>query len=119
MFEGRAEQVDLISLLSTGEARGANSLLRVYWICVRDVAASLFTSTLSCAVSLSVKLFFQPTQLSSFVLNGKVRVMLITCTICSLKSVKSRDGTRERTCLRDIIRAELSWDLCLRGLSGW
>ena len=29
MFEGRAEQVDLISLLSTGEARGANSLLSV------------------------------------------------------------------------------------------
>ena len=81
MFEGRAEQVDLTSLLSTGEARGANSLLRVYWICVKDVAASVFTSTLSCAVSLSVKLFFQPTQLSGFVLNGKVKVMLIT--MCS------------------------------------
>ena len=47
----------LISLLSTGEARGANSLLRVYWICMKDVAASLFTSTLSCAVSLSVNFF--------------------------------------------------------------
>ena len=45
--------------------------------------------------------------------NGKVKVMLIT--ICSLKSAKSRDDTRERMCLRDIIRAELSWDLCLRG----
>ena len=45
MFEGRAEQVDLISLLSTGEARGAtNSLLRVYWICVKDVAAAVCTS---------------------------------------------------------------------------
>ena len=30
MFEGRAEQVVLISLLSAGDARGANSLL---WVC--------------------------------------------------------------------------------------
>ena len=30
MFEGRAAQVDLILLLSTGEARGANSILRVF-----------------------------------------------------------------------------------------
>ena len=63
MFEGRAEQVDLISLLSTGEARGANSLLWVCWICMKDVATTLCASTLSCAVSLSVN-FFQPTQLS-------------------------------------------------------
>ena len=28
MFEGRAAQVDLISLLSTGKARGTKSLLR-------------------------------------------------------------------------------------------
>ena len=60
MFEGRAAQVDLISLLSTGEARGANSILRVYWICVKNVPAAVFTSTLSCAVSLSVKLFSSP-----------------------------------------------------------
>ena len=39
MFEGRAEQVDLISLLSTGEARGANSLLWVCLIFVKNVAA--------------------------------------------------------------------------------
>ena len=29
MFEGRAEQADLISLLSTGEARGENKLVTV------------------------------------------------------------------------------------------
>ena len=76
MFEGRAEQVDLISLLSTGEARGAtNSLLRVYWICVKDVAASVFISTLSCAVSLSVK-FFPAYPAERCALNGKVKVVL-------------------------------------------
>ena len=32
MFEGRAAQVDLILLLSTGEARGINSPLLVCWI---------------------------------------------------------------------------------------
>ena len=41
MFEGRAAQVDMISLLSTGEARGANSLLSMCLICVRDVAADV------------------------------------------------------------------------------
>ena len=41
MFEGRAAQVDLISLLSTGEARGANSLLSMCLICVKDVAADV------------------------------------------------------------------------------
>ena len=41
MFEGRAAQVDLISLLSTGEARGANSLLSMCFICVKDVAADV------------------------------------------------------------------------------
>ena len=39
MFEGRAAQVDLISLLSTGEARGENSLLSMCLICVKDMAA--------------------------------------------------------------------------------
>ncbi len=43
MFEGRAAQVDLILLLSTREARGANSILRVFlylcecstiWMCI-------------------------------------------------------------------------------------
>ena len=34
MFEGRAAQVDLISLLSTGEARGANSRQTRYCECV-------------------------------------------------------------------------------------
>ena len=35
------------------------------------------------------EIVFQPTQLSGFVLNGKVKVMLIT--MCSLKSVQSSD----------------------------
>ena len=39
MFEGRAAQVDLNSLFSTGEARGANSLLSMCLICVKDMAA--------------------------------------------------------------------------------
>ena len=41
MFEGRAAQVDLISLLSTGEARGANSSLSMCLICMKDVAAGV------------------------------------------------------------------------------
>ena len=41
MFEGRATQVGLISLLSSGEARGANSLLSVCLVCVKDVAANV------------------------------------------------------------------------------
>ncbi len=51
------------------------------------------------------------------VLNGKVRVMLTM--VCSHPSVQSRDGPREGAYLGYIIRAVLSWDLCLRGLSGW
>ena len=50
-------------------------------------------------------------------LNGEVKVMLIT--MCSIKSVQLSDDTRERAYLGDIIRAVLSWDPCLRGLSGW
>ena len=38
MFEGRAEQVVMFSLLSTGDARGTNSLLWVWWRVVKDVA---------------------------------------------------------------------------------
>jgi len=66
MFEGRAAQVGLISLLSTGDARGTNSSLSMCLICVRDVAAvcCVHISTLSSSVSLSVNLFFQSTQLS-------------------------------------------------------
>ena len=41
MFEGRAAQVDLISLLSTGEARGANLSQSMCLICVKDVAADV------------------------------------------------------------------------------
>ena len=52
-----------------------------------------------------------------FELNGKVKVMLTK--VCSLSSVMSRDGPRERAYLGDIIRAVLSWDLRPRGLSGW
>ena len=45
-------RLTLISLLSTGEARGANSILRVYWICVKNVAATVCASTtLSYAVT--------------------------------------------------------------------
>ena len=54
---------------------------------------------------------------SQFALNGKARVMLTKMR--SLSSVLSRDGPRERADLGDIIRAVLSWDPCLRGLSGW
>ena len=66
MFEGRAAQVGLISLLSTGDARGTNSSLSMCLICVMDVAAvcCVHISTLSSSVSLSVNLFFQSTQLS-------------------------------------------------------
>ena len=38
MFEGRAEQVVMFSLLSTGDARGTNSLLWVCGFVVKDVA---------------------------------------------------------------------------------
>ena len=41
------------------------------------------------------------------VLNGEVKVRLTTCTVCS-------QGRTWKT-----IRAVLSWDPCLRGLSGW
>ena len=44
MFEGRVEQVVLTSLLSTGDARGINSLLCVCWLVVKDVAAAGCTS---------------------------------------------------------------------------
>ena len=103
MFEGRAEQVDLISLLSTGEARGANPILRVYWICVKNVAAAVVRIYFELCCLIVGVTFFQPTQLSGCVLNGKVKVMLIT--MCSLNSVQSSDDTRERTYLGDIIRA--------------
>ena len=58
MFEGRAIQAVLISLLSTDEARGANRYVRVFWIRC-DVCGSswLLHSALSCAVSLSVRFF--------------------------------------------------------------
>ena len=67
MFEGRASKAVLISLLSTGNslARGANSLLSMCMICVKNVAADVVhLPALSSAVSLSVIFFFQPTQLS-------------------------------------------------------
>ena len=67
MEDVRGPRVVLISLLSTGDARGANSLLWVCGFVVKDVAIIMLVvhlSALSCAVSLSVNLFFQPTQLS-------------------------------------------------------
>ena len=63
--------------------------------------------------SLVKKIPVHPTE--RVVLNGKVKVMLTK--VCSLSSVQSRDGPRERAYLGDIIRAVLGWDLCLRGLS--
>ena len=98
MFEGRAEQVDLISLLSTGEARGSEGgkLVTASVLDLCEGCSSICVHIyfeLRCLIVGEIY-FFQPTQLSGFVLNGKVKVMLIT--ICSLKSVKSRDDTRER-----------------------
>ena len=64
MFEGRAAEADMISLLSTGEAMGTNSLLSRCMICVKNVAADVVhLPALSSTVSLSVNYFFQPTQL--------------------------------------------------------
>ena len=64
------------------------------------------------------EIVFQPSDPAErFVLNGKVNELVIT--VCSLRRVLSRDGPRERAYLGDIIRAVLSWDPCLRGLSGW
>ncbi len=58
MFEGRAVQVDLISLLSTDEARGANSIkCECFGFVVMYVAATGCASALSCVVSLSVRFF--------------------------------------------------------------
>ena len=76
MFEGRAAQVDMISLLSTGEARGANSLLSMCMICVKNVAADVVhLPALSSAVSLSVN-FFPAYPAERCALNGKVKVVL-------------------------------------------
>ena len=61
IFEGRAAQVDLISLLFTGDARGANPLL---W-CWAGVgrAATVSTSIYFELCCLIVgEFFFQPTQ---------------------------------------------------------
>ena len=74
MFEGRAAQAVLISLLSTDEARGINSFTASVSICVKDAAAGC-TSALSCAVSSSVR-FFPVYPAERCVLNGKVTVVL-------------------------------------------
>ena len=77
MFEGRAAKVVLISLLSTSEARGINSLLWLGLICVKDVAAGVVhLPALSSAVSLSVNCFFPAYPAERCALNGKVRVVL-------------------------------------------
>ena len=47
MFEGRAAQAVLISLLSTDEARGINSFTAGVSICVKDAATGC-ASALSC-----------------------------------------------------------------------
>ena len=60
---------------------------------------------------------FLSTQLSGLLsLNGKVKVMLTK--VCSLSIVPSRGDLREGAYLGGIIRAVLSWDPCVRGLSG-
>ena len=74
MFEGRAAQAVLISLLSTDEARGINSFTASVSICVKDAAAGC-TSALSCAVSSSVR-FFPVYPAERCVLNGKVTLVL-------------------------------------------
>ena len=61
-------------------------------ICVKDVAAAVVRIYFELCCLIVGETFFQPTQLSGFVLNGKVKVMLIT--ICSLKSVQSREERR-------------------------
>ena len=82
MLEGRAEQVVLISPLSTGDARGTNSLL---WVTCCEGYGNMLDvhlSALSCAVSLSVNLFFSSVYPAErCALNGKVKVMLLT--MCS------------------------------------
>ena len=79
MFEGRAEQVALISLLSTGDARGINSLLCVYWLVVKDAAIAGCTSICFELCCLIVgESFFPAYPAERCALNGKVRVMLLT-----------------------------------------
>ena len=76
-----------------------------------DLAMSVCASTLSCTVTLSVKIF--PTYPSSGAVcaewegDGDVDYDVFA------KSVQSRDGTQERAYLRDIIQAVLSWNPCL------
>ena len=82
MFEGRAAQVDLNSLFSTGEARGTNLSLWVCWFVVRNVAAAVGTKFCFKLCCLIVgEMFFPVHPAERFVLNGKVKVMLTT--VCS------------------------------------
>ena len=65
--------------LSTGEARGANSLLWVCWMCV-EIWAAVGTGVhllQAVLVSLSVR-FFPVYPAERFVLNGKAKVRLTT-----------------------------------------
>ena len=115
MFEGRAEQVDLISLLSTGEARGANSLLWMCLICVKDVAAAVVRIYFELCCLIVGETFFQPTQLSGFVLRkwegeGDVDYDMFAKE-CKVERRHSGKDVSER---HHPSRAEL----CLRGLSG-
>ena len=70
MFEGRAAQVDLISLLSTGEARGGKldtaSVLDLCEECSSNcmcIYVSIFMYFELCCLIVG-ETFFQPTQLS-------------------------------------------------------
>ena len=84
MFVGRAEQVVLISLLSTGDARGISSILRVCWFVVKDVAIAGCTSICFELCCLIVGESFFPAYMypaERCALNGKVKVMLLT--MCS------------------------------------
>ena len=62
MFEGRAEQGDLISLLSTGEARGTDSLLWMCLIGVKNVAAAIVRICFELCCLIVGETFFKPTH---------------------------------------------------------
>ena len=94
-------------MLSTGEARGANLLLRVYWICVTDEAiagcASIYFE-LCCLIVDETFFLVHPAERFCAEWGGEGDV---------------DQGVFARTYLEDTTRALLSWNSCLRGLSGW
>ena len=68
---------------------------------MKDEAVAVYTSIYFELCCLIVgKTFFLAHPAERFVLNGEVKVMLIT--MCSIKSVQLRDGPRERTYIWEI-----------------